>query len=147
VPGILSPGKVTVKCARYAPVLRMAQAPHLTAPFPGKTSAAIGWTGQTEPARPRVCARQAAIDRQLPVTRRATYGPDTAMISGYLRSIRDRRTLVISTYVIARQVDWVSTDLPSWSCGFDSRRPLRESPDFIDHFELMFLGRQSEGDY
>ena len=37
VPGILSPRKITVKCARYAHVLRMAQAPHLTVTFPGKT--------------------------------------------------------------------------------------------------------------
>src|SRR5271166_835692 len=37
VPGILLPRKTTVKCARYARVLRMAQAPHLTVTFPGKT--------------------------------------------------------------------------------------------------------------
>ena len=60
VPGILSPRKVTVKCARYARVLRMAQAPHLTATFPGKTSAPIGRTGQSE-----AC----------PGSSRATYGP------------------------------------------------------------------------
>ena len=60
VPGILSPRKVTVKCARYARVLRMAQAPHLTVTFPGKTSAPIGRTGQSE-----TC----------PGSSRATYGP------------------------------------------------------------------------
>ena len=37
MPGILSPGRIAVKCARYARVLRMAQAPHLTAILPGKT--------------------------------------------------------------------------------------------------------------
>ena len=37
VPGILSPRKITVKGARYARVLRMAQAPLLTLIFPGKT--------------------------------------------------------------------------------------------------------------
>ncbi len=31
------------------------------------------------------------------------------------------------------------TSLPSWSCGFDSRRPLRESPTSLIIFDLLFI--------
>jgi len=43
---------------------------------PCKTSAPIGWTGQTEPHRPHVCACQAAIDGIRTSAERATLVPE-----------------------------------------------------------------------
>jgi hypothetical protein len=39
--------------------------------------------------------------------------------------------LVTRTYVSARRAVRTHTDLPSWSCGFDSRRPLSQVNDLI----------------
>ena len=53
VPGILSPGKITVKGAPCARVLRMAQAPLLTVIFPGKTIGTYRLDGAVRAHRPR----------------------------------------------------------------------------------------------
>jgi hypothetical protein len=54
-------------------------------------------------------------------------GQDVAITSGRSRSTTDRPTPLTSTCRTARRSKWPITDLPSWSCGFDSRRPPRGS--------------------
>jgi len=70
------------------------------------------------------------------------YGPDAAMTQGHPRSTEDRRTLVTSRYVLAGRAGWSHTDLPSWSCGFDSRRPL---PGPARRLEALPSGCGAEG--
>jgi hypothetical protein len=52
------------------------------------------------------------------------------------------------SHLLVKGINWASrlgckTCLPSWSCGFDSRRPLQ----LISFFDLLFIQLQGEAVY
>src|SRR5215831_14473919 len=64
------------------------------------------------------------------------HGPDATMINGYSRSTTVPQTSVTSMHLSARRAGRTSTDLPRWSCGFDSQRPPRPFPAGHAHDSL-----------
>ncbi len=54
-----------------------------------------------------------------------------------------QRSGIETPYLLVTAANWDGrsecvTSLPSWSCGFDSRRPLRENTTLLINFDLLF---------
>jgi hypothetical protein len=58
---------------------------------------------------------------------RATLVPDVRVIQGQSRGLTGNRGPLARTDSSAAHGRYGATDLPSWSCEFDSRRPLHEA--------------------